>query len=69
MISGSVPILAFTDYDECDGVVWETPKGKIITVRGNLNPQMNLNIKDISTGDAVDDIDWRNILSDILFRD
>ena len=68
MSNSSEPILAFTDFDECDGVVWETSKGKVITVKGNFNPQRNLNIKDVKTGEEVDDVDWRNILSDILFR-
>lgn len=63
----SKPILGFYDHDECTGIVWDTPKGKIVTIEGKLNPKNNLVIKNIETNETVDDIDWRDILSDILF--
>ena len=62
----SKPLYGLCDLDEFIGIVWETEKGMIVTVNGNLNINNNLLIKDCKTGEEIKDIDMRNILMDIL---
>ncbi|HHT97435.1 MAG TPA: hypothetical protein GXZ90_06045 [Clostridiales bacterium] len=62
----SKPIYGFYDQEDFTGVVWETEKGMIVTIKGNINPNNNLFIKSCETGEDIKDIDMRNMLMDIL---
>lgn len=54
------------DYEDFTGIVWETELGKIVTCEGKLNPNSNLAIKDVETGEEISNIDLRNVLMSIL---
>jgi hypothetical protein len=64
----SKPLYGFYDHEDFSGIVWDTELGKVVTCSGLLNPQMNLSIRDIKTGDEVDNVDLRNVLISILPR-
>jgi hypothetical protein len=61
----SKALYGFWDGEDCCGVIWETELGKIVTVKGNLNPQMNLEIRSVDGNDC-EDVDLRNVLMQIL---
>lgn len=62
----SEPLYAIFDNEEAKGIVWETELGKIVTIQGLINPQMDLSICDIKTGQEIDSVDLRNVLMSIL---
>ena len=64
----SKPLYAISDHEKVLGLVWETDLGKIVTVQGSFNIQHNLSIRDIHTGEEVNNIDLRNVLMEILPR-
>jgi hypothetical protein len=61
----SKALYGFWDGEDCSGIVWETELGKIVTFQGNINPQMNLSIRDLNS-EEVTDVDLRNVLMSIL---
>lgn len=62
----SEPLYAIGDNEEFKGIVWDTELGKIVTLQGAINPQMDLYIYDIKTNQKIDNIDLRNVLMSIL---
>ena len=62
----SKPLYAFRDGEDCTGIVWETELGKIVTIQGNINPQMDLMIFDIAANEYIENVDLRNVLMSIL---
>ena len=62
----SEPLYGFSDREDFSGIVWDTELGKIVTCSGALNPQMNLSIRDIKTGEEINSVDLRNVLMSIL---
>jgi len=64
----SIPLYAIADRTRCLGIVWETELGKIVTLQDDISIQNNLSIRDIKTGDEVNNIDLRNVLMSILPR-
>jgi hypothetical protein len=62
----SKPIFGIHDGEDFLAMVWETDLGKVVTMQGKINPQMNLMIKDCETGEYVDEVDLRNVLMQIL---
>ena len=62
----SKPIYGFTDYEDCQGLVWETEKGMIVTINGKMNFSNNLSIKDVENCEEIKDVDMRNVLMEVL---
>ncbi len=54
------------DYEDFEGVVWETKIGKIITFKGNINPQAGFLIRDCETGEDIVDEAMIDVLIEIL---
>ena len=62
----SKPIYAAINGDSFSAILWETTQGKILTVKGDLDPTDNIRIKDCKTGDDIKNIDMRNVLIEIM---
>lgn len=62
----SKPIYALSDLENFIGLVWETEKGIVVTINGELNPNNDIKIKDVTTGENIKDIDMRNVLMEVL---
>ena len=62
----SKPVYVAYDGEEFTAIVWDTELGKVITMEGKINPQMDLMIKDVVEDKYVQNIDLRNVLSPIL---
>jgi hypothetical protein len=60
-MKNSKALYAFINESECTGIVWETELGKIVTFQGNINPQMDLRIVDIASGENIGNVDLRNV--------
>jgi len=62
----SKPIYWLDGGTEILGLVWETSKGRIVILYNkNINTDMNLIIREMD-GTEIKDIDWRNVLMDII---
>jgi len=57
---------AIWDGENFNGLVWETEIGRIITIQGNINPQMGFMVRDCETGENVVSKDFVDILAEIL---
>ena len=55
----------FWDGNDFQGLIWTTPKGRIITMNGTLNPSSCINIKD-ADGNKIKDVEMLEILEEIL---
>lgn len=55
-----------TDHADFEGIVWETKIGRIITMKGNINPQMGFTVRDIETGEDLVSSDMVDVLAEIL---
>lgn len=48
------------------GLIWETPKGQIITLERHINPERVIRVRDAETGDMVKQIDMLEIIEKVL---
>lgn len=62
----SKPLYVICDHSEALGIVWETELGKIVTIEGTINPNNNLSIKEIDSGEEISNVDLRNVIMSIL---
>ncbi|MPM08414.1 hypothetical protein SDC9_54726 [bioreactor metagenome] len=60
------PLYAAINGDKFVSILWDTPKGKTLVVRGDIDPESNIRIKDCETGEGVKDVDMKNILLEIM---
>jgi hypothetical protein len=65
-LTKSEPLYVAIDHSGFQAIVWKTDLGLITTVEGKLDPNSDLVIKNVETGDVVSDIDLRNVLMSIL---
>jgi hypothetical protein len=66
MTEESKPLYCAINGENFVAILWDTPKGKILTVKGEINPNYNIEIKEAKTGKTIKDIDMRNVLMDII---
>lgn len=48
------------------GLIWETPKGQIITLERHINTNRVIRVRDAETGDTVKQIDMLSVIEEIL---
>ena len=55
------------DYgDSYLGLIWETPKGQIITLERHIDPNRVIRVRDAETGDTVKQIDTLAVFEEVL---
>ncbi len=54
------------DHDNFEGVVWETKIGRIITMKGNINPQMGFSVYEAGNDNSIVSSDMIDVLAEIL---
>ncbi len=59
-------LYGMTDSDKFEGIVWETKIGKVITFKGNINPQAGFSIRDCETQEDLVNEDMIDVLIEIL---
>ncbi len=59
-------LYGMTDGDKFEGIVWETKIGKVITFKGNINPQAKFLIRDCETQEDLVNEDMIDVLIEIL---
>lgn len=66
-MTDSIPLYAFRDTcSDFIGIIWDTEFGKIVTVENKMSINGNLDIREINTGNRVDNVDLRSLLMSIL---
>ena len=56
-----------TNNNDCPGIVWETPKGKIITLQDNFSIKDKIEVISVETGETVEEFDLLSIFEEILY--
>jgi hypothetical protein len=64
----SVAKYAIYDFREFEGLVWETELGLVVSTKGKIDPNANIEIMDVETNEVLKSVDIRNLLMEILPR-
>ena len=55
------------DYGDSPlGLIWETPKGQIVTLERHIEPKRVIRVRNAETGDTVKQIDTLAVIEEIL---